>query len=83
MKGMFGAMLIGLAIFVAILGGYLLNAEKVTTCETEWEYVTDVSGAFQGDKSDLDVPYNPPANVTGWSAIDDPEGNGGWISGVL
>ncbi len=82
MKGMFGAMLIGLAIFVAILGGYLLNAEKVTTCETEWEYVTDVSGAFQGDRSDLDVPYNPPANVTGWSAVDDPDGNGGWISGV-
>lgn len=82
MKGMYGAMLIGLAIFVAILGGYLLNAEKVTTCETEWEYVTDISGAFQGDKSDMDVPYNPPANVTGWSAIDDPEGNGGWISGV-
>lgn len=82
MKGMYGAMLIGLAIFVAILGGYLLNAEKVTTCETEWEYVTDVSGAFQGDRSDLDVPYNPPANVTGWSAIDDPDGNGGWVSGV-
>lgn len=83
MKGMYGAMLIGLAIFVAILGGYLLNAEKVTTCETEWEYVTDISGAFQGDKSDLDVPYNPSANVTGWSIFDDPEGNGGWISGVL
>lgn len=83
MKGMYGAMLIALAIFVAILGGYLLNAEKVTTCETEWEYVTDISGAFQGDRSDMDVPYNPPANVTGWSAIDDPDGNDGWISGVL
>lgn len=83
MKGMYGAMLIGLAIFVAIMGGYLLNAEKVTTCETTWEYVTDISGAFQGDRSDLDVPYNPTANVTGWSAIDDPEGNAGWISGVL
>lgn len=82
MKGMYGAMLIGLAIFVAIMGGYLLNAEKVVSCETEWEYVTDISGAFKGDKSDMDVPYNPPENVTGWSAIDDPEGNDGWISGV-
>lgn len=80
MKGAYGAMLIALGIFVAIMGGYLLNAETVTTCETDWQYVTDVSGAFQGDRSDMDVEYSPPSNVTGWSYKRGY--NDGWISGV-
>lgn len=73
-------MLISLGIFVAIMGGYLLNAETVPSCVTEWDYVTDISGAFQGDKSDMDVEYNPISNVTGYSYLD--EYNEGWISGV-
>lgn len=80
MKGIYGAMLISLGIFVAIMGGYLLNAETVPSCVTEWDYVTDISGAFQGDKSDMDVEYNPVSNVTGYSYLD--EYNEGWISGV-
>ncbi len=73
-------MLIALGIFVAVMGGFLLNAENVTTCETDWEYVTDVGGAFKGDDSDMDVEYDPPANMTGWSAFD--EYNDRWVSGV-
>ena len=80
MKGAYGAMLIALGIFVAIMGGYLLNAQTVTTCETDWQYVTDVSGAFQGDRSDMDVEYSPPSNITGWSYKRGY--NDGWISGV-
>lgn len=80
MKGAYGAMLIALGIFVAIMGGYLLNAESVTTCETDWHYVTDVSGAFKGDKSDMDVDFSPSANVTGWSTTSG--FNEGVISGV-
>lgn len=80
MKGIFGAMLIALGIFVSIMGGFILNAETVTVCETEWEYVTDVDAAFQGDRSDIDVEYSPGSNVTGWSYLD--EYNEGWISGV-
>lgn len=80
MKGMYGAMLISLGIFIAIMGGYLLNAETVPSCVTEWEYVTDISGAFQGDTSDMDVAYNPAANVTGYSYLD--AENDGWISAV-
>lgn len=80
MKGLFGVMLIALGIFIAVMGGFLLNAENVTTCETDWEYMTDVGGAFRGDDSDMDVEYDPPANLTGWNAFD--EYNDGWISGV-
>lgn len=80
MKGVYGAMLIALGVFVAIMGGYILNAETVTTCSTDWSYVTDVNAAFVGDRSDMDVDYSPPANVTGWSYSKGY--NNGWISGV-
>lgn len=81
MKGYFGVGLIALGIFVAVLGGFVLNAQTVTTCETQWDFVTDIGGAFQGDDSDMDVEYDPTGNMTGWTAFDKP--NQGWISGVL
>lgn len=73
-------MLVSLGIFVAVLGGFLFNAETVTTCETDWEYVTDIGGAFVGDDSDLDVEYDPTDNITGWSVFE--QYNEGRISGV-
>ena len=80
MKGMFGIGLVALGIFVAVMGGFLFNAETVTTCSTEWTYVTDVGGAFVGDTSDLDEEYSPPANATGWSYLN--QYNDGRISAV-
>lgn len=80
MKGYFGIGLIAIGIFVAVMGGYILNADTVSTCSTEWEYVTDVGAAFQGDDSDMDVGYNPPENITGWSYKD--AYNNGRLSGV-
>lgn len=80
MKGLIGLSLIALGIFLAVMGGFLLNAQTVTTCSTEWEYVTDISAAFNGDRSDLDVDYDPSSNVTGWS---NSEGyNNGLVKGV-
>lgn len=81
MRGKFGLMLVALAIFVATIGGFLFNAETVTTCTTEWDYVADVAGAFEGDRNDMDVEYSPSSNVTGWSHLD--EFNNGRLSGVL
>lgn len=82
MKGLYGAMLIALGIFVSIMGGYLLNAETVTVCETDWEYVTDIGGAFRGSGADMEVQYDPKENVTGWAAYNDPNGNAGIVTGV-
>lgn len=67
MRGSYGALCVALGILAAGLGGYLLNAETVTVCETEWEYVTDIGAAFQGDKADMDIQYDPSSNITGWS----------------
>lgn len=58
---------IPIAIMFSALGGYILNAEEVETCETTWDYVTDISGAFTGDKSDIITNYNPSDNITGWA----------------
>lgn len=80
MNGRLGLGLVALGIFIGVLGGFLLNAETVTTCSTEWTYVTDVGGAFVGDTSDLDEAYDPPANATGWSYLD--QYNEGYISAV-
>ena len=80
MKGYFGIGLIAIGIFVAVMGGYILNADTISTCSTEWEYVTDVGVAFQGDDSDMDVSYNPIENIIGWSYTD--SYNNKRISGV-
>lgn len=80
MRGRLGLGLVALGIFVGVMGGFLLNAETVTVCETEWEYVTDIAGAFQGGAGDLDEDFDSPANATGWSYLD--EFNHGRISGV-
>lgn len=70
MRGSYGMLCIALGILAAGLGGYLLNAETVTVCETEWDYVTDVGAAFQGSKADMDIEYNPSSNITGWSDLE-------------
>lgn len=78
--GAYGAICVILALTISILGGFLLNAESVVTCETEYTYVTDVAGAFRGSADDIETAYNPTANVTGWGVS--PEFNNGYIQGV-
>lgn len=78
--GAYGAICVIIAIMAAILGGYLLNAQDVTTCETRFTYVTDIAGAFEGETGDVLTTYNPSANVTGWSTS---QGfNHGYMDGV-
>lgn len=78
--GAYGAICVIIALTASILGGYLLNAETVTVCETEYTYVTDIAGAFEGSSDDVLMDYNPAANVTGWSTS--PAFNDGYMSGM-
>lgn len=66
-RGFVGILCLMLGIMASIVGGYVLNAETVQTCETQWDYVTDISGAFVGSNADMEIDYSPPANSTGWS----------------
>ena len=70
------------AVLVPAFGGFIFDAEDVTTCKTDFDYVAEVSGAFRGDKSDIVLDYNPAANVTGYSYNLLPVYNNGWMSGV-
>lgn len=75
-KGQIGAIIIIIAIMGSVLGGFMLNASNVTGCTTNYKYVTDVAGAFSGTGADMEVEYNPYANISGYTVYD-PMGSGG------
>lgn len=68
-NGKIGVILVIIALTVSCMGGFILNAEDVTSCTTEYSYVTDVSGAFSGTNADIEVDYNPQTNLTGYSVF--------------
>ena len=68
------------AISAVMLLGYFANVEDVTTQRTDYNYVTDVAGAYDGQRGQLDIDYDPSANLTGWSTKQ--ADNGLYLSGV-
>lgn len=68
------------AISAVMLLGYFANVEDVTTQRTDYDYVTDVSGAYDGQRGQLDLDYSPSANLTGWSTKQ--ADNNLYLSGV-
>lgn len=65
-----GVVIVTIALVLSIASGYLLNAEDVLDCTTDWQYHTDVAGAFYGSNADMHVPYEPRQNLTGYTAYD-------------
>lgn len=68
--GKIGAVIVMIALIGSALGGFILNAEDVTSCTTDMKYITDIAGAFSGDKGDIEVDYNPPENLTGYTVFN-------------
>lgn len=68
--GKIGAVIVMIALIGSALGGFILNAEDVTSCNTDMRYITDIAGAFSGDKGDIEVDYNPPENLTGYTVFN-------------
>lgn len=64
-----GAILIIIAVTISGIGGFVLNAEDVTSCNTDMRYITDVAGAFSGTNADIEIDYNPQTNLTGYSVF--------------
>ena len=75
-KGQIGAIIIIIAIVGTVFGGFMLNVNNVYGCTTNYKYITDVAGAFSGTGADMEVDYNPLANVTGYSVYDPMQGGG-------
>lgn len=68
-SGKLGVLIVVLALMFSIFGGFILNAEDKTVCTTNFDYVTDIAGAFTGAGSDISVDYNPATNITGYSVF--------------
>ena len=75
-KGQIGAIIIIIAIVGTVFGGFMLNVNNVYGCTTNYKYITDVAGAFSGTSADMEIDYNPYANITGYTVYD-PTGSGG------
>ena len=74
MKGQKGIGIFCIALLIGMCGGFFLNVQDVARCTTDFDYVTDVSGAFTGIGSDINVEHNPRDNITGYSVFD-PDSN--------
>ena len=70
MKGQKGIGIFCVALLIGMCGGFFLNVQDVARCTTDFDYVTDVSGAFTGIGSDINVEHNPRENITGYSVFD-------------
>lgn len=74
MKGQKGIGIFCVALLIGMCGGFFFNVQDVARCTTDFDYVTDVSGAFTGIGSDINVEHNPRENITGYSVFD-PDSN--------
>lgn len=69
MSGKIGVMCVVVAMMLTGFLGFLGSVDEVESNVTNWDYVTDVAGAFDSDKSDMFSRYNPAANLTGYSVF--------------
>lgn len=69
-NGQIGVIVLVVAVILSVSGGFLANAKDVTACKTDFNYVTDIAGAFSGTNADMGVEYNPIDNITGYSVYD-------------
>lgn len=69
MSGKLGVVCVVVAMMLTGFLGFLGSVDEVESNVTNWDYVTDVAGAFDSDKSDMFSRYNPSANLTGYSAF--------------
>lgn len=71
MSGKLGVVCVVVAMMLTGFLGFLGSVDEVESNVTNWDYVTDVAGAFDSDKSDMFSRYNPSANLTGYSVFKD------------
>ncbi len=68
--GMFGACIISVVLFVAIVGTVALDVQQETETVTKYKYITDTTGLFDYDKSPQYIDYDLVKNYTGYYTQD-------------
>lgn len=66
-KGKIGVIIITLALVCSVFIGYAINVTTSTTTETQYDYVTDVSGLFNYNQTPTYVDYDIVQNYTGYA----------------
>ena len=65
--GVIGCAICIFALMGSIFGASLMTADNVDTPITTYEYITDVTGAFDTTQAPEYISYNPAANYVGYS----------------
>ena len=77
-RGVKGFVLVIISLMITTVLGYALAAEETITSVTDYEPYANISGLYDYDRTDMYVPYDPAANLTGYHA----EGSDSSMSGV-
>lgn len=83
-NGQIGVIIVIASLFFSVGGGFLFNTKDVTACGTEFDYVTDIAGAFTGTQGNIEIEHNPAENISGYSVFNptSPDFRGSTISGI-
>lgn len=69
-EGMLGVIVIALALTGALFLSYFAGIESEEYEVTKYEYLADVSGMFEYDKSPTYIEFDPSSNYTGYYSED-------------
>ena len=69
-NGQIGVIIVIASLFFSVGGGFLFNTKDVTACGTEFDYVTDIAGAFTGTQGNIEIEHNPAENISGYSVFN-------------
>ena len=74
--GMIGVIVIALAISGALIGSYLAGVEPEKVDVVRYNYLADVSGLFDYDKSPQFIEFDPSSNYIGYYSEDSKKTSG-------
>ena len=75
-EGMLGVIIMALALSGAIFGSYLAGIEPQENDVVRYNYLADVSGLFDYDKSPQFIEFDPSSNYTGYYSEDSKKASG-------
>lgn len=65
-SGILGCIICIVALMGSILGGFILDVNAETRETTNYNYITDITGLFDTEKTPQYVDYSPSTNFTGY-----------------
>lgn len=67
-RGMVGVLIVVLSLIASVGLGVITNIDERTTTEDVEKYVADITGAFQSEREQSYVTFNPASNFNGYTS---------------